>query len=298
VQLGGFFPALHRLAIAVPDLEYWMALQWPRFQDTVADFQHAPVLVEVKLIGWYHTADVILPWSQLTTLTLEYCHIGVPRGWGTLAIFHLCPNLVKCTLTGIKWDPRTREDPPPTFYPVPQLQELYLYSETVNLWLYFRFSNLRRFRLHCGDEQLDRHSCRFAVNQSPALDYLYLSIENYFNAPELLNLLRFVPPGVHELKIEYMAAKNFSIDPILYALRDDMGLLPHLTAFALRPSDGARAFPYTLLVEMLVARSKGTQSAALLHFTIIAEEDVDDTVKEQFLALAKEGMDITVAFKD
>jgi hypothetical protein len=86
---------------------------------------------------------------------------------------------------------------------------------------------------------------------------------------------------------------NFSIEPVLHALRDEAELLSHLTTFELHPSDGARAFPYALLVEMLRARSKG---GALRYFTIIVDEDVDETVKAQFLALAEEGVDSTVAF--
>jgi hypothetical protein len=259
----------------------------------LADFQDAPVLKEAKLVHWYHTADVILPWSNLTILTLQSCCIGVPRGWGALAIFHLCQNLAKCTLENIRWDPRTTEFPPTAFYSAPQLQELYLYSEMVNLWKFFRFPNLKRFRLPCGDEYLDLHSCHFAVTHSPSLDYLCLSIEGYLNAPEVLYLVHSVPPGIRELKIEYTAAMNFSIEPVLHALRDEAELLPHLTTFELHPSDGARAFPYALLVEMLRARSKG---GALRYFTIIVDEDVDETVKAQFLALAEEGVDSTVAF--
>jgi hypothetical protein len=293
VQLEGSFPALRRLSIELSDPEYWYSLQWPRCQDTLADFQDAPVLKDVKLVHWYHTADVILPWSNLTILTLQSCCIGVPRGWGALAIFHLCQNLAKCTLENIRWDLRTTESPPTTFHSAPRLQELYLYSEMVNLWQFFRFPNLKRFRLPCGDEHLDLHSCHFAVTHSPSLDYLCLSIEGYLNAPELLPLVHSVPPGIRELKIEYTAAMNFSIEPVLHALRDEAQLLPHLTTFELHPSDGARAFPYALLVEMLSARSKG---GALRYFTIIVDEDVDETVKAQFLALAEEGVDSTVAF--
>lgn len=83
---------------------------------------------------------------------------------------------------------------------------------------------------------------------------------------------------------------------MLEALRDDATLVPHLTTFDLHPSDEVRAIPYELLVDMLTERSKATQCAPLLHFTITVDVDPDETVQAQFLALTEEGMEITMAY--
>ncbi|KAJ6569062.1 hypothetical protein B0H19DRAFT_1065840 [Mycena capillaripes] len=294
IQLEGSFPMLRRLSIELPHPEYSVREVWPRAQVAVADFQDARVLSEVKLVGWYHTADVILPWAQLTTLTLESCRIGVLRGVATMAIFHLCPNLVKCTLVDIAWDPHTVEPPPPpTFCSAPRLQELYLYSGTVNLGIYFLFPHLKRLRLPCYDEDLE--ACWLALIRASHLDYLCLSIEGYVNARELIHLLRHITSGIRELKIEYTTGMNFSIDPGLYVLRDEPDLLPHLTTFELHPIDGGRGFPYALLVEVLNVRLK---NAMLQDFTITVDEGVvvDEIFKAQFLALAEKGLKITVVF--
>jgi hypothetical protein len=70
---------------------------------------------------------------------------------------------------------------------------------------------------------------------------------------------------MRELKIEYTTAKDFLIGPVLEALRDDATLVSHLTTLDLHPSDGARAFPYQLLMDMSTGRSKATQCVPLLH---------------------------------
>lgn len=163
----------------------------------------------------------------------------------------------------IRFDQYTLDSLPGPVHVTPSLRELYLYSEMVSLWEYYSSPNLRRLRLPCDDEaseELYQHSVGL-----PRLSYLYLSIEEHFSVADLLVLLRLAPPVLTELKIEYTHAKDFAIDIILIALRDD-ALVPRLTDFELVPNDGAREFPYGLLIEMLSVRCKGRVCAVLEEF--------------------------------
>jgi hypothetical protein len=86
VQLEGSFPALRRLTIELPDHginKQFNDCDWEPDTETLADFEDAPLLGEVKLIGWYDRMEILLPWSKLTTISLEYNTAKlppVPRG--------------------------------------------------------------------------------------------------------------------------------------------------------------------------------------------------------------------------
>jgi hypothetical protein len=270
VQLEGSFPALRRLTIELPDHginKQFNDCDWEPDTETLADFEDAPLLGEVKLIGWYDRMEILLPWSKLTTISLEYNTAKlppVPRG--TTWIFVLCP-LLKCTMNHVIWDDHMciGTAKAAVAHSIPRLQELYLYSEMAELWRYLDFPNLKHFRLPCHTDDIDSYDPSYALTFTPRIDYLCLSIENHFSSQEALDLLRSAPSVMRELKIEYTTAKDFLIDPVLEALRDDATLVSHLTTLDLHSNNDVRAIPYELLADMLTRRSKATQCVPLLH---------------------------------
>ncbi|KAJ6546256.1 hypothetical protein DFH09DRAFT_649777 [Mycena vulgaris] len=108
LNLDGPFPALRHLALQLPSGFSEYPEDWAQY--TVADLTDAPLLQVVHLTNWNHNYEVLLPWHQLTKITLDACRLphllhGSVDEHDCLAIFHvLCPNLVECTLTDTMWD--------------------------------------------------------------------------------------------------------------------------------------------------------------------------------------------------
>jgi hypothetical protein len=153
--------------------------------------------------------EILLQWSQLTTISLEYCQISPGATGDNLAIFVLCP-LLKCTMDHVIWDDHMRigTAKAAVAHSIPRLQELYLYSEMAELWRYLDFPNLKHFRLPCDTDDIDSYDPSYALTFTPRIDYLWLSNENHFNSQEALDLLRSAPSTMRELKIEYTTRKG------------------------------------------------------------------------------------------
>jgi hypothetical protein len=108
-------------------------------------------------------------------------------------------------------------------------------------------------------------------------------------------LLHIVPDAVTEIKIDYTSSKQeFQIDKTLSALHEDLSLVPNLANIELIPSDGPQEFFLPVFVELLVARSSGTDCAVLDQVALAKDPHPGHSaaVDAQFSILEDYGMSV------
>ncbi|KAJ7655361.1 hypothetical protein B0H17DRAFT_377680 [Mycena rosella] len=135
-RISGAFPLLHTAILA-------------RFGDTsdtddsdlVVDIRDATHLSMATLYNFWDSDRIVLPWSQLTRLGLQIVFWFSIRGC-FLSVFHLCPNLIQCTLQ----DTSGTSDLDllsPGLYKHPKLKELFVSGCVHNVYGTLTFPSLR-----------------------------------------------------------------------------------------------------------------------------------------------------------
>ncbi|KAJ6512329.1 hypothetical protein DFH09DRAFT_1321189 [Mycena vulgaris] len=281
LNLDDPFPALRRLALELPSGFSEYPNDWAQYM--VADLTDASLLKEVHLTNWNHSYEVLLPWHQLTTITLDACRLppllhGSVDEHDYLAIFHrLCPTLVECTITDTMWDQASLgyTGPRSTHR---RFRCLYLFS-----------GNIPRL-----ERRREAHQDFFAGSRR--LYHLTLSVDNGFHAADIPELLETVPASLTELTLDYSGAETFDIGAILIALHGAAVFMLNLARLELIAPAGGHAFPYPALIALLIARCADTEEcAALLKFRVGVEESkLDDALAAEFCKLAHLGMDIKI----
>ncbi|KAJ7159099.1 hypothetical protein C8R43DRAFT_1234174 [Mycena crocata] len=294
LRLKGPFRALRRISLTLPFREYDDPEFWTR--SLVADLGDAPLLQEVCLVRWNH--DVVLPWAQLTTITMQGCRFPQEDVEDGFRIFHgLCPNLVECTLddnymeTDIFLSGNRRTNT--------TVRNLYLYNDdSVHTVRRVSFSALRRLRLHMDhwDEEVEDDHWLFFY-EAPEITSLYIRVVKEFTAENLFSLLSLEsgPVALRSLKIEYTRDKRFNITTLLKSMHEDYtNFLPNLTRFELIPPTRHK-FPYLELLRMLAVRADGFDACVpLKKFTMSVKDELEDTIHSQFELLAERGLKINL----
>ncbi|KAJ7123159.1 hypothetical protein C8R44DRAFT_785433 [Mycena epipterygia] len=250
--LTGKLDTLEKLSLRV-----WHSGSWSGFLVTV--FSGAPNLREVSLTD-VRFANIILPWAQLTSLTVT----GGFSVKDCVQVLQLSPRLTSCQIGNITGE----LDNLVLFPPLPNLKSLLLNCYiSVHILRVLTLPGLTTLRIPWQDEQYVK---QFLLRASPARLCKLLLPESFDFLPEILPLM----PALADIEI-----KNLYPDEVadfLQILRESPIAATHLQSITIHVKDIRDEANALLDYHMLVATLIALKVHALQSFRLTWHRNEND----------------------
>ncbi|KAJ7509084.1 hypothetical protein B0H11DRAFT_1362799 [Mycena galericulata] len=288
--LSGPFPRLRELAIVCPTL---IEDSWQQTSGTLyyfGDVGDGPRLDVVRLVNLSPYDRLVLPWNRITMLHLDLCAFFISpmiARQRSLAIFHLCPNLVHCVLKNCRGFFQLRA-PPHAPHVHNRLEYLSIEGLAFPILRFFVFPQLNFFSISTSPSEYI-HLPAF-LGQSPRLKcFLIKDGTAPISLPVLISAVSITELGVDcSLFSPTLCCVFFRI------LRTMPTVLPHLRRLKLIDGVPEHAFSYSGLVALL----GGLGRLDLCHVTfrdMRAAQPPHPYVFYHLNELLRQGMDLHIS---